>query len=270
VSPLHACLVMRFREPTLSTRFLRWLRRTNIGGAVEYLAQLMGALLHPELLRSGASADEKRRPLPGDRLVPFPMWQATRAVTIHAPAESIWPWLAQMGYGRGGWYGWNPLEREDTGVSRLLDDASPPRIGDVWLDGPGCDATRGAFTVVDVETPRTIVLRSVRDPVSGRELDPSRRGRVYIDTAWAFHLEPFPPDATRLLARTRIRTHPRWAIWPLRWLGGGDAVMQRRLLDGIKDRVEQRSPRHVVSPDSSLRAAATTRRSRIDERPRPT
>jgi hypothetical protein len=42
----------------------------------------------------------------------------------------------------------------------------------------------------------------------------------------------------RLLARTRIRVEPRWAIFPLKWMGGGDTVMQRRLLDGIKVRVE--------------------------------
>jgi hypothetical protein len=43
------------------------------------------------------------------------------------------------------WYGWNPLEREDTGVFRLLEDIPPARVGDVWLDGPGCNETKGAW-----------------------------------------------------------------------------------------------------------------------------
>lgn len=139
---------------TGSVKILRYVRRTNVGGAVEYVAQFLGGLIHPELLRSGATCEEERRPLPGDDLVPRPLWEATRAVTIDATPLEVWPWVAQMGYGRGGWYGWNPLEREDTGVSRLLEKLPSPRVGDVWLDGPGCDETKGAFTVKAVEPPR--------------------------------------------------------------------------------------------------------------------
>jgi hypothetical protein len=143
-----------------------------------------------------------------------------------------------MGYGRGGWYGWNPLEREDTGVSRLLTDLPPPLVGDVWLDGPGCNETKGAWKVEAMEQPRTLVLHSVRDPVTGRELEPAEKPRLVIDSAWAFHLDEIAAGRTRLLARTRIRVEPRWALLPLKWMGSGDTVMQRRLLDGIKVRVE--------------------------------
>ncbi len=224
---------------TAPKKVLRYLRRTSAGGAIEYAAQFLGGLIRPELLRSGATPEEERRPLPGDDLVPRPMWEATRAVTIDAPPVKVWPWVAQMGYGRGGWYGWNPLEREDTGVSRLLDDVPPPKVGDVWLDGPGCDETKGAFKVKALEPPRTLVLHSVRDPVTGRELDPAEKPHLFIDTGWAFHLDRIAPRRTRLLARTRIRMEPGWAILPLKWMGGGDTVMQRRLLEGIKSRVEK-------------------------------
>jgi hypothetical protein len=179
------------------------------------------------------------------------MWEATRAVTINAPAADVWPWLAQMGYGRGGWYGWNPLEREDTGASRLLADFPPPRVGDIWLDGPGCDETTGAWTVRTIDAPLTLVLHSMRDPITGRELDPADNPRLFIDTTWAFQLEELAPRRTRLLARTRIRMSPPWAILPLRWMGSGDTVMQRRLLDGIKTRVETTTG---GSTDSALRA----------------
>ena len=221
---------------TRSAEILRYLRRTNVGGGIEYAAQFLGGLIHPELLRSGATSEEERRPLPGDDLVPCPQWEATRAVTIDAPPLEVWPWLAQMGYGRGGWYGWNPLEREDTGVSRLL-ELPPPRVSDVWLDGPGCDETKGAFTVKAVEPPQTLVLYSLRDPITGRELDPGKKPRLFIDMAWAFHIDQIALRRSRLLARVRIRA-PRWAILPLKYIGGGDTVMQRRLLGGIKARAE--------------------------------
>lgn len=231
---------MVIRHDVMSTgslKILRYVRRTNVGGAVEYVAQFLGGVIHPELLRSGAEREEERRPLPGDDLVPRPLWEATRAVTIEATPLEVWPWVAQMGYGRGGWYGWNPLEREDTGVSRLLEELPPPRVGDVWLDGPGCDETKGAFTVKAVEPPRTLVLHSMRDPITGRELDPAEKPRLFIDTAWAFHTDQIAPRKSRLLARVRIRA-PGWAIIPLKWMGAGDTVMQRRLLDGIKARAE--------------------------------
>ncbi len=218
---------------------LRCLRRTSAGGAIEYAAQFLDGLIHPGLLRSGATPEEERRSLPGDDLVPRPGWEATRAVTIDAPPAKVWPWVAQMGYGRGGWYGWNPLEREDTGASQLLADLPPPRVGDVWLDGPGCDEIRGAWKVVAVEPPQTLALRTVRDPVTGRELQPADSPRLVIDSAWVFHLDQITAGRTRLLARTRIQVEPGWALPALKWMGAGDTVMQRRLLDGIKDRAER-------------------------------
>jgi hypothetical protein len=218
---------------------LRYLRRTRAGGAIEYAAQFLDGLIHPGLLRSGATPAEERRPLAGDDLVPHPSWEATRAVTVDAPPAKVWPWVAQMGYGRGGWYGWNPLEREDTGASQLLAGLPQPRAGDVWLDGPGCDETRGAWKVAALEPPYTLALRTVRDPVTGRELDPADKLHLVIDSAWVFHLDEITAGRTRLLARTRIRVKPAWTLLALKWMGAGDTVMQRRLLDGIKNRAEQ-------------------------------
>jgi hypothetical protein len=209
-----------------------------VGGAIEYAAQFLDGLIDRDLLRSGATPEEERRPPLGDELVPHPMWEATRAATIDAPQTEVWPWVAQMGYGRGGWYGWNPLEREDTGVSSLIADLAPPGVGDVWLDGPGCHEAKGAWTVRAVDPPRTLVLHSMRDPITGRELDPVECPQLFIDAAWAFHLHQPVPGKTRLLARTRIRIRPPWAILAVKWMGGGDTVMQRRLLDGIKARVQ--------------------------------
>jgi hypothetical protein len=143
--------------------------------------------------------------------------------------------------GRGGWYGWNPLEREDTGVPRLLADLPPPKVGDVWLDGPGCDETKGTHKVLALEPPRTLVLHFLRDPVTGRELDAGWEATL------VHRYRVVPPGSDRLrpdtaLARTRIRTEPSWALLPIKCMGGGTTVMQRRLLDGIKARVEATNP----------------------------
>jgi hypothetical protein len=50
----------------------------------------------------GATKEECSMRLPGDELVRAPVVQATEAVTIDAPASSVWRWLVQMGQDRGG------------------------------------------------------------------------------------------------------------------------------------------------------------------------
>ena len=220
-------------------RVFRFLRRLGLAGPIEYAAQFLHGLARPRLLRSGATPAEERRALPGDGLVPHPGWEATRAVTIEAPVAKVWPWVAQMGYGRGGWYGWFPLNRKDTAATQILPEFQQPRVGQVLLDGPDCDETTGAWTVRVVQPPTTLVLYSLRDPFSGRELDPAAKPRRYIDTGWAFHLDTAGPGATRLLARTRAAFAPRWLMLAAKVMGGGDTVMQNKLLEGIKARAER-------------------------------
>ncbi len=66
--------------------------------------------IRPWHLRWGATDEEFTRPLPGDAVVPDGI-QSTRAITIHAPARAIWPWLVQMGQDRAGFYSFDWLER---------------------------------------------------------------------------------------------------------------------------------------------------------------
>jgi len=61
-------------------------------------------LFRPWQLRWGATDDEIKRSMPGDDIVSNPSFNATRAVTINAPAETIYPWKVQMSINRAGWY----------------------------------------------------------------------------------------------------------------------------------------------------------------------
>jgi hypothetical protein len=65
---------------------------------------LTGGLLRRVSVRTGVSDEEALGQLPGDEFIAHPMVEWTRGVTVLAAAERVWPWLAQMGYGRGGWY----------------------------------------------------------------------------------------------------------------------------------------------------------------------
>ena len=61
----------------------------------------------PRQLRWGATDEESEGPLPGDDLIEKADLIATRAITIRASAEKVWPWIAQLGQGRGGFYSYD-------------------------------------------------------------------------------------------------------------------------------------------------------------------
>ena len=65
---------------------------------------LAGGVARRVSVRTGVSDEEAFGPLPGDEFIAHPMVEWTRGVSVHAGPERVWPWLAQMGYGRGGWY----------------------------------------------------------------------------------------------------------------------------------------------------------------------
>lgn len=212
----------------------------------EYSANALVGLIDPRLRSSGATVEEARIRLAGDALLPWVSWQATRAVTVEAPVSEVWPWLAQAGYGRGGWYADMPWWRDAEGrrgrrssAERLLPDEQHIEVGQVLLDGPGCDEAHGAWTVRICDPSRALVLFSSRT-LSGREVDADAAPpRFYIDCSWAFALRPVPAG-TRILVRTRVKLNPDSR--PTRWLAAGvgfaDQAMQRAMLLGIKRRVE--------------------------------
>src|SRR5688572_32065373 len=103
-----------------------------------------------------ATAAEKRRPFPVDALVPDPVFTSTHAVTIDAPPERVWPWIAQMGAGRAGWYSWDAIDNGGTpSASRVLEELQTVVRGDIMPAVPGATA---AFIVSSVEAPRDLVL----------------------------------------------------------------------------------------------------------------
>ena len=113
-----------------------------------------------------------------------------------------------------------------------------PDSGDVLLDGPNCDAGTGAWRVVALDPPRSLVLYS-RRTLSGREVLPGQaRPRSYFACSWAFILRPSGADGTRLIVRTRIDYHPAWVVRVVAVIRSGDTVMQRAMLTGIKRRAE--------------------------------
>jgi hypothetical protein len=71
------------------------------GAAAATTAALVLALrlYRPWQLRWGSTDEEVHSALPGDEVVPDPTFAATRAITVDAPPERVWPWITHMGFG---------------------------------------------------------------------------------------------------------------------------------------------------------------------------
>jgi hypothetical protein len=184
----------------------------------------------------GATDEEVARPLPGDDLIADSKLDSTHAITVRAPAERIWPWLAQMGYeDRAGSYSYDLFQRSiGRNLYRIDPDLPPLAAGGTMPFYPGAP-----MTVAVADPPRALVLWQVT--AAGKAIDPAGTwGNEYVAWSWAFVLEPVDATTTRLLIRMRVSYQPaaKWA--PFMWLLVEPAhfVMGRRQLLGLRDRAE--------------------------------
>jgi hypothetical protein len=203
-----------------------------LNAALAVLVGIAAAMYHPLLLpwmmTWGATAAEVGMALPGDELAPQPTFQSTRAVTIAAPSERIWPWLVQIGQDRGGFYSYDWIENL---VGAGIHNAA--RIAPEWQH-----RVHGDFVP---SLRRDYARGSVRD-IAGWRVGWIETNRGLALVGWgSFVLLPIDDGHTRLVIRTRTVTAPgafssRFADLlfgrPLHF------VMERRMLLGIQERVE--------------------------------
>ena len=119
----------------------RWrtLREVVVGGLQALFTVVTSPLSRRWYNRWGATDEELTRPMPGDDLVKAPKLGYTRAITIEAPPEQVWPWLAQIGQGRGGFYSFDGLENligcDIHSTDQILPDHQHLAAGDVVRSG---------------------------------------------------------------------------------------------------------------------------------------
>ena len=198
--------------------FARLLRPLLVLGAV--LPWAYAFVIRPWHLRWGATDEELTKRLPGDELVPDPAFESTRAITINAPVEGVWPWLAQIGQDRGGFYSYEWLENISGARIRSAD-----RIHLEWQH-------REVGDVVRIH------------PVIGPKVEAFEPGRAIVLEKWgAYVVEPAGEKSTRLIARSRAPRgsggmfyHPLLGEFP-------HFVMERKMLKGIKERAERENAR---------------------------
>jgi hypothetical protein len=179
--------------------------------------------LRPEVLNWGATDEEVARTMPGDDILPDANLQTTRAVTIAAAPEDVWPWLVQMGpRPRAGAYTYDWIER-------LL-----------GIDIENKDRILPEYQ--HLEAGEHIALNQKGDGVVVRQVEPERHlvlQWVPAQTTWTFGLYP-ANGSTRLVSRNRLRVRglPSRAFMT-GVMEPGSLVMERKMLLGIKERAER-------------------------------
>ena len=172
----------------------------------------------------GARDDEVAAKLPGDDLLPGAGLVTTRAITINTPPEAVWPWLVQMGSGRGGAYTYDWIENllglDMHSADTILPQFQNVKVGDEFPLGPG----RAVMRVEVLDPPRAFAIR-IADQ----------------NWTWIFALVP-EGDSTRLISRNRIATSalsPASRLFYTLFMEPGSLVMERKMLLGIKQRAER-------------------------------
>lgn len=202
----------------------------NLTGAAAIAGTvLLSPLLRRAYARWGASDEELAEALPGDEVVAGATLHSTRAITSAAAPSAVWPWLVQLGQGRGGLYSYQGLENlagcRIENADRILPGHQRLAIGDpIRMGPPGYPW----FRVVALVPEQHLVLQAC-DPKTGAPGDMS----------WAFVLRA-AARGSRLLVRGRMRPGAgigEFLLWrvftdPI-WF-----VMERRMLLGIRERAE--------------------------------
>lgn len=189
--------------------------------------------LRPRHLCWGATKQEASCRLPGDELIPGQdlLLQTTRSITIRASALEIWPWLIQIGQGRGGFYSYDWLENlagmNIHNTECILPEYQSLRVGNTvpFWKGVGVQ-------VQAIEPGCFLVLAGGLSPDSPQ-----------IGGSWVFVLEPLGQRLTRLVVRARVATFPPpWLsrLFSALLLEPAHFVMERKMLLGIRERAEMK------------------------------
>ena len=218
-----------------------------LGGAGRLAAAVVGA----RATGCRATPEEEGASLPGDDLVPNPKIVSTRAITIDARPEAVWPWIAQIGKDRGGLYSYDTLENlAGCGIhsaDAILPEHQSPEPGDLIRMGP---EGYPCYRIAEIRPHRALVLIGA-DPRTHVVAPLPISGAGASGATWQWELRPVEGGArTRLVARQRIVYPPTQSVlWHI--VEPISFVMERRMLRGIKQRAEGHLHAHQEAPARS-------------------
>jgi hypothetical protein len=208
----------------------RWIIASWLIGGLVLAYTALVLVMRPVALEWGTTAEERAASLPGDTVFrEEPTYGIDHAITIHAPATAVWPWLVQLGQDRGGFYSYDWLER---GFGARIHNAD--RIHPEWQQRQVDDT----------------VFATQRSYFGGRlgglgwRVDVLEPGRVIGLENWGtFVLQPIDSTTTRLFVRTRGDGPPSLLAFVLAPINvflfePAHFIMERGMLRGIRARAE--------------------------------
>jgi len=228
-------------------------------GATVGAAATYAAAIRPWWRSWGVDPAEAELGLPGDDLVGDATVVETRGLEIGAPPAEVWPWLLQMGYGRGGWYSYDMVDMKGGSAERIVPELQALAVGDLVPNSPDT-----AFVVRLLDPGRSLVLfadeklveeqvaaakekKAAGDAVEATPANLRAAGKMMpsmpgFAASWAFILRPLDDGRrTRLTERFRVRMPssdgPAATVLGSAF-GFGVFAMTRKQMLGIRDRAE--------------------------------
>jgi hypothetical protein len=213
----------------------------EVAEGVRGAAMMVAALLTP-FLREGRShwgldGPLAQRAYPGDELVAEPRWSWTHGVEIDGSAEEVWPWIAQIGADRAGFYSYQWLENL-AGCQLRNAEAIHPAWA-VREEGRLLLHPEVPALYVTAVAPGKYFVAHARADAAARAAN-----RPWAEVSWLFFVEPIDERRCRFISRYRcacsdeIATQLEFGPTLLEPIG---FAMDRRMLLGVKERVERRS-----------------------------
>ncbi len=187
-------------------------------GAALVVVVLFSNVYRPWARTWGATEEEVLRAMPGDEIVPQPTFEATRAVTIDASPEQIWPWIVQIGYRRAGFYSYDRLDNDGiASAEHIIPEYQGLSVSEL------IPLSRTVDAEVRLLEPGKFLVLVVGPP------------DMTETWTWAWGLYEKESGQTRLI--TRLRVHAESARANL-MLDALEIVMMRKHLRGIRRRAE--------------------------------
>jgi len=201
----------------------------------------MFSLLRPVIHEWGATPSELAMSLPGDDLTSDPILRWTHGITIYAPADEVWPWIAQMGDTRAGFYSYTFIENQAGalmgGEGYDVVYVNADRIYPEWQDPqPGDEIIQGALKIRELEPGRYMLADSIIPEV--------------MNWVWLWYLQPIDDEQTSLIVRMAIELPDSAADDPVMgfMMDVGGFVMENNMMQGIKTRAEGKKELGWIEP----------------------
>lgn len=216
------------------------LRRVMVALALNVLSWLLYGLIVIALyfafirdlqMNWGATSADVNRTMMGDELLEEPEMNATRAIEINVRPEEVWPWIVQIGYNRGGFYGFDNLDnRGHRSADSILPQFQDLQVGDSI---PGGEYKGQIFYILEVV-----------------EMEPGRemawvflKGTPWGGATWSWRLYEVDDRRSRLVTRLRQKytfdSFQGVVLWSM--IDAIEILMMRTTLRGIKMRAERGS-----------------------------